>query len=265
MPETYPPKLKPNRESQRSHSGFTLIELLVVISIIAILIGILFPALGSARESARQSVCASNTRQLQLANQAYAVDHAERYVAGAYRFIQNLDRWHGKRNNTSEAFDAEHGELYEYIQTEALRGCPSFDVLDNPAAFERSNGGYGYNSRFVGSQDPDAFNNDLGAQSDWFRQPSSTVAFADSAFYQDGHVIEYSFIEAPYHGTVPLTPSVHFRHKAVANVAWLDGHVNAQSMSFTRGNDYYGATEESQKTNQIGFFGPDSNQLFDRE
>ncbi len=62
---------------RRSHQGFTLIELLVVIAIIAILAAILFPVFAKAREKARQASCASNMKQLVLANLQYQQDNDE--------------------------------------------------------------------------------------------------------------------------------------------------------------------------------------------
>lgn len=56
--------------------GFTLIELLVVISIIALLVAILLPALSQARHAAQATVDLSQMRQLEMAHQAYTVDHA---------------------------------------------------------------------------------------------------------------------------------------------------------------------------------------------
>jgi prepilin-type N-terminal cleavage/methylation domain-containing protein/prepilin-type processing-associated H-X9-DG protein len=63
------------RTGHSVRTGFTLIELLVVISVIAMLIAILLPALKSARERARAIACASNLRQVGLAQITYAQDN----------------------------------------------------------------------------------------------------------------------------------------------------------------------------------------------
>jgi prepilin-type N-terminal cleavage/methylation domain-containing protein len=63
--------MSPHHRSTRRRA-FTLVELLVVIGIIAVLIAMLLPSLGKAREQAKTVQCASNLRQLHLANQLYA-------------------------------------------------------------------------------------------------------------------------------------------------------------------------------------------------
>ena len=72
--------------------AFTLVELLVVIAVLAVLLSILLPSLGAARAQAQAGVCASNLRQVALANELYANDHEHRYCPGAADFI---DVWIG--------------------------------------------------------------------------------------------------------------------------------------------------------------------------
>ncbi len=52
--------------------GFTLMELLVVIAVIALLLAVLMPSLQKAREMAGRMICASNEKQLLVANNLYA-------------------------------------------------------------------------------------------------------------------------------------------------------------------------------------------------
>lgn len=54
--------------------GFSLIELLVVVAIVAVLAALLLPAIGMVRAAAQGTRCASNLRQLHMAEMLYAGD-----------------------------------------------------------------------------------------------------------------------------------------------------------------------------------------------
>jgi prepilin-type N-terminal cleavage/methylation domain-containing protein/prepilin-type processing-associated H-X9-DG protein len=109
----------------RHRNGFTLIELLVVIAIIAILAAILFPVFAQAREKARQSSCASNLRQLGVAEMMYLQDYDQRYSPS---WGDGLVRGTGFSQI-----------LMPYVKNEQVYVCPSDAVKrDNPTLGKRS-------------------------------------------------------------------------------------------------------------------------------
>lgn len=72
------PKMFEQPSAERQQQGaFTLIELVVVVGIIAVLLGLLLPALGRSKAAGRATQCRNNHRQLVLAWQMYADDHAD--------------------------------------------------------------------------------------------------------------------------------------------------------------------------------------------
>ncbi len=267
----------------KQRAAFTLIELLVAISIIALLLGLLLPALGAARESGRGAVCLSNLMQLTLANSVYAEDNKSYYVPAAFDIYEaNLMRWHGRREQAysgsieQRTFDPQQGPLADYIGAQGrVRFCPTFDdLIDHDAPrFEAGAGGYGYNNAYLGGRN-DLFGTNPKsakhtARTEDVADPTATVMFADAAFYKtvSGRtlLIDYSFAETPWVQQFPQlpptlrhAPSIHFRHRGLADVAWADGHVAGQTMDFTHPDfeDFY---------RQLGFgwFGDDSNNLFD--
>ncbi len=279
---------------RRGNSGFTVIELLVVVTVIAVLISVLLPALAGAREAGRSSVCLSNVRQLQVALDTYAVDGRDRYAPGAPDVLANLTRWHGSRASMNAAFSPEGGTLSEYLSggegagaSRAVRACPTFANVASALAaanvgFERSAGGYGYNNAYCGIEralagvDPASgrevwvqATDRLGSLRASFARPTATMGFADCALADGNHaagsggLIEYSFAEPRFWPELPgnrADPSVHFRHKGTASVAWLDGHASGEKMAFSWSSGVYGADT---RTLSVGWFGRgDDNSAF---
>ncbi|UCG15367.1 MAG: prepilin-type N-terminal cleavage/methylation domain-containing protein [Phycisphaerales bacterium] len=266
------------RPVARGRRAFSLIELLVVVSVTALLVSILLPSLRRAREQARATVCASNIRQLVVANAAYASEHKGRYCpGGAEMKTGNLHRWHGTRSDRDEPFDPRHGPLVPYLGAgEGIRACPSFRdfVRDGDAAFEKGNGGYGYNQAYIGrivrkhsNGSFEVVTDCYGVLSERIRQPGQTVMFTDAAFAGTAAgVIEYSFAEPRFHPEwiqfeARADPSIHFRHDKAANVAWCDGHVGREIRTFTWRSAVCAGDPDREN---IGWFGQaDDNGYFD--
>lgn len=277
MKKAFPVSLREHRSA-----GFTLIELLVVIAIIGILSAILLPALSRARAKARSTQCVNNLRQLFLANTMYAGEHNGQYVPAAPDINDGFGgriRWHGVRetaDNTSE-FNPKMGPLAEYLPDARVKECPVFTELkrlgDVSDAFESGSGGYGYNMAYIGG---------TSYMNDWLESPkhptkdvrvfspSETVMFADAAMPQPGHIVEYSFLEAPHfptpeapHGNPDwgfASPSMHFRHNGRANVVWCDGHVTSEKWEWAPKKNIYGGINAQWA---VGWFGPENNRHFD--
>ncbi len=242
--------------------------------VVALLVSILLPSLSAARKQAKAVACRSNIRQVVLANGYYRDDHEGVYCPGAADFLGNLHRWHGARDRTSEPFDSTRGPLVTYLgPEESVRHCPAFpadEIAAESGGFERGNGGYGYNNRFVGVQFVasatgayEVTDDRAGVRAVRIRRPAETIMFTDSAFAQSA-MIEYSFAEPRFHPEYPAfraDPSIHFRHGVLANVGWCDGHVDARKMTFTH---YSGVYRVDPARFNIGWFGDaDDNSLFD--
>jgi prepilin-type processing-associated H-X9-DG protein len=239
-------------------------------ALLGLLLSMLAAAVSAARRGSMQAACATNIRQLALANALYAQQDGGRYCPGAPMFLANLQRWHGARPGPGEAFDSAGGTLIPFLGSDRrVRACPAF--RQPRPGFEASCGGYGYNNDYIGVElEPelngaqDVLSDLSGVRADNVTRPGETVMFADAAFAAWGGVIEYSFAHARFQPAAPgqrFDPSIHFRHDGQATVAWCDGHVDRQALSFSWSSGLYPAAPAG---HAIGWFGrEDDNHFFD--
>ena len=213
----------------RTDKFFTLIELLVVIAIIAILASMLLPALNQAREHAKQTKCASNEKQMGVAQAAYQVDY-DSYIAyrlGSFSSNPVIDGVTFDRLRINWPFMLGYFGYLPYTMktgndkycTTKLFQCPSFrndELCASPQYVSRTHpniftygayvinfwkGGYSYD---VSQKGP------AGQKSSKVRYPGKTVLFADGDYYfvQDSDTAD----------------NVSVRHRGGTNCVMADGH-----------------------------------------
>ncbi|NUQ00839.1 MAG: prepilin-type N-terminal cleavage/methylation domain-containing protein [Armatimonadetes bacterium] len=211
-------------ENSMKRHGFTLIELLVVIAIIAILAAILFPVFAKAREKARQTSCASNLKQMGVAQLQYVQDYDEKFLAGRYT---GVCMWgHDHQAAAPGAINDYRGwanHLQPYSKNVQMYVCPSqAPTRCASAAVEATtSNAYGFNY--------DGLSVTVGIALAQLQTPSATMMNMDMA---DTFVISST---NTYTQCMASMGTGLTRHNDGANIVYADGHTKWMSGQGVRG------------------------------
>jgi prepilin-type N-terminal cleavage/methylation domain-containing protein/prepilin-type processing-associated H-X9-DG protein len=235
----------------REPPGFTLIELLVVIGVISLMLAILLPVLAAARVAARNTLCQSNLRQLVTAFIAYAGDNQGNMMLVGCPVSSpqpGITWWFGWQSGATVGqlnapLNVSQGFIAPYLGGSIATGlqCPDFPY-DGPyfePSFSTRAADYGLNA-FISPYPPvlplTPYPKSKGYKVTQVKYSATTVVFADAIamsgiFANPLAFQEPFFLDIELSGNLPgrYGGFVQWRHRQMANVAYLDGHVDQVS------------------------------------
>lgn len=210
--------LSPVRHLEPRGAGFSLIELLTAIAVVAVLATIVISVIRSVAVKSEESRCASNIRQLQLANVLYASENNGMHVPVFYTDENKVGtNWYSIsefRKMLDVPSNLNQIELPDNIR------CPLAVKLDVKR-------GYGYNCTGLGGSFSEA-NSVRAVYQAQIARPSESIAFIDGLDWQVRWTGASNYPgmenERNMGGGIPS-----YRHNNHAYVAFWDAHVERVS------------------------------------
>ncbi|NIL98756.1 MAG: DUF1559 domain-containing protein [Planctomycetales bacterium] len=214
-------------------TAFTLVELLVVIAVMGGLVALLMPALQAVRAAATRTRCGNNLKQNTLAVLVYH-DMYRKLPVGSLPGWPTSVAWFAEVDWSNNTADPTKGAISRFIeQSQVVLRCPSMDTINY--LYGGETGGYGYNLNLGATlYPPPLFAPVVVARKlSYFRSTTRTLVFTDAARIQlpwAGDPVlkatENMYLQGPDDLELYTEPGTHFRHGDIANVSFLDGHVD---------------------------------------